>query len=123
MLKLRPHHSLCMQFFIGKGYSPAFTKHMYQCLDLPRDCIVEITFGLDELCQFCPNHPAGICDSQQHVHEIDTRVANRFHYVEGTKLTLGEFWDNARSQIIEKNQVHQVCGDCAFLSICLAQCK
>ena len=56
MLQLRPHHSLCMQFYVGKAYSPDFGKNMEQKLLLPEDTELVITFGLDDLCAHCPNH-------------------------------------------------------------------
>ncbi|MCR5755771.1 MAG: DUF1284 domain-containing protein, partial [Acetatifactor sp.] len=114
-MKLRPHHSLCMQFFIGKGYSQEFTDKMYELLKLPQSTPIEITFGLDELCHSCPNHQTGVCDSEAHVHEIDRRVAEHFAYTEGSKLTLGEFWENAGKDIIEKKTLREYCGDCEFM--------
>lgn len=56
MLQLRPHHSLCMQFYVGKAYSPDFGRNMEQKLLLPEDTELRITFGLDDLCAHCPNH-------------------------------------------------------------------
>ena len=56
MLQLRPHHSLCMQFYVGKAYSPDFGRNMEQKLLLPEDTELGITFGLDDLCAHCPNH-------------------------------------------------------------------
>ena len=56
MLQLRPHHSLCMQFYVGKAYSPDFGRNMEQKLLLPEDTELVITFGLDDLCAHCPNH-------------------------------------------------------------------
>jgi len=107
-----------MQFFIGKGYSQEFTDKMYELLKLPESTPIEITFGLDELCDTCPNHETGICDSEAHVHEIDCKVAEQFGYLEGSELTLGEFWANAKTEIIERHKLGEYCGDCSFMDIC-----
>ena len=31
---IRPHHGMCLAFFIGNGYSNEFTAHMQEMLDL-----------------------------------------------------------------------------------------
>mgnify|MGYP007099751259 CR=1 FL=1 len=31
---IRPHHGMCLAFFIGNGYSNGFTAHMQEMLDL-----------------------------------------------------------------------------------------
>ena len=31
---IRPHHGMCLAFFIGNGYSNEFTAHMQEMLEL-----------------------------------------------------------------------------------------
>lgn len=123
VIRLRPHHSLCMQFFVGKGYSEEFTKHMWEVVKLAKDTMVEVTFDLDELCSACPNHETGICDSQEHVAEIDKKVAEVFGYQEGDRLTLERFWENSKVDIILPGRLKEICGECEFMGICEAQAE
>ena len=44
-MRLRPHHSMCLQFFVGKGYSAPFNRKMSETLSLPSDTKVTVTFG------------------------------------------------------------------------------
>ena len=32
-LPLRPHHGMCMAYFVGRGYSDAFSVHMAALLE------------------------------------------------------------------------------------------
>lgn len=123
MIKLRPHHSLCMQFFIGNGYSPMFTENMYATLALPRDTKIEITYGLDHLCQACPNHPGEICTSEIHVAEIDKKVSLANHFHARQRLTMDEFFKASKNNIILKGKLHDVCGNCNFMNICEIEAK
>ena len=31
-IRLRPHHGLCMAYFVGEGYSSGFSRHMGEVL-------------------------------------------------------------------------------------------
>ena len=71
---LRPHHLLCLQTFVGHGYSPEFTAHMtYVKSLLDADSHAPITLvngpddlcgnGPDDLCGHCPNCVDNACTS------------------------------------------------------------
>ena len=53
MIELRPHHILCFQSYIGKGYSSDFTDNMDYIVSKLREnpkeelCLVD---GLDHIC-------------------------------------------------------------------------
>ena len=67
-LHLRPHHLLCLQTFIGYGYSEEFVRQMtavkHQLADFP-DAPVRIVRGTDMLCSHCPNCRKGHCKSDK----------------------------------------------------------
>lgn len=117
-MKLRPHHSLCMQFFEGKGYSEEFTEYMYKLLSLPEETVITITDELDFLCEHCPNHPDGICKSNIKVSKYDKSVMDICNFKVGDSLTIKEFRTKARNRIVDKGLVSNVCGDCEFINIC-----
>ncbi|MBQ3391917.1 MAG: DUF1284 domain-containing protein [Lachnospiraceae bacterium] len=66
-VRLRSHHLLCMQTFVGNGYSEAFVENMKQVLArlaaeaTPGFMLAE---GADDLCAACPNLVNGQCTSQ-----------------------------------------------------------
>ena len=67
-LWLRPHHLLCLQSFVGHGYSEEFVQQMsvvkQQLTDSP-DTPVKIVQGADMLCLHCPNCKMGTCTSDK----------------------------------------------------------
>ena len=67
-LHLRPHHLLCLQTFIGRGYSEDFVEHMTlvkrQLADDPGTPIT-LVHGADDLCTHCPNCIEDRCISEK----------------------------------------------------------
>jgi hypothetical protein len=56
VIRLRPHHLLCLIAFQGEGYSPGFvekTGGLRRAL-LTDDMVVELVRGPDDLCDGCP---------------------------------------------------------------------
>ena len=54
MYHLRPHHLLCIQHYVGRGYDEAFTLHMNQVTESLKqhpDQQIQIHEGCDELCK------------------------------------------------------------------------
>lgn len=117
-LMLRPHHSLCMQFFVGKGYSKEFTEYMYEVIKLPPETSVDITFNLDTICGHCPNHPLGKCFSHNKVLGIDKKVAEICGYSKDMTIVLTDFLKNSKEKIILTGRLNEVCGNCSFIAIC-----
>ena len=63
---LRPHHLLCLQTFVGHGYSPEFTAHMTyvkSLLDADSHAPITLVNGPDDLCGHCPNCVDNACTS------------------------------------------------------------
>ena len=50
-MRIRPHHALCAQFFVGKGYSEQFVEHMCRVLaELGRNgALVTLTVECDDI--------------------------------------------------------------------------
>lgn len=48
MLKIRPHHILCMKAYIGKGYSQKFNENMEKIIKTLKEnqSKININFGL-----------------------------------------------------------------------------
>ena len=55
-MELRAHNLLCIQGFVGKGYSPEFVANMTRVIEsLGNDAPVTVTASPDVLCSACPN--------------------------------------------------------------------
>ena len=50
-IPVRPHHGMCLAYFIGKGYSEGFSAHMEKMLHiLEQDVSIQLVVSLDEIC-------------------------------------------------------------------------
>ena len=68
ILHLRPHHLLCLQTFVGLGYSEEFVRNMTRAKEaLGRDpsTAIKLVRGADDLCGACPNCEEGHCTSEK----------------------------------------------------------
>lgn len=56
-IPIRPHHGMCLAYFIGKGYSEGFSAHMEKMLGIFRQNVpVKLVVHTDEICSRCPNN-------------------------------------------------------------------
>ncbi|KHS57360.1 hypothetical protein QX51_08990 [Terrisporobacter othiniensis] len=98
MLKIRPHHILCMRAYSGNGYSEEFKMKMegiikeiqayneFLQVDNLKEEIkeVELVFYTDSICEKCPNKLGeNLCSSQEKVNLLDFKVINHFNLKEG----------------------------------------
>ncbi len=121
MLRLRPHHLLCLQKFTGRGYDAAFTKHMNEVVRRLRaapDTKVLLTEGADELCLLCPMRRDGVCLSQEKVRAMDEGVLRLLG------LSCGEAcdWQRLRAmtaaRIFETGYNETICSRCQWKQLC-----
>ena len=55
MIRFRGHHLVCLHFFHGEGYSPAFISNLENALDSVLLEGVEACEGADDICVKCPS--------------------------------------------------------------------
>ncbi|MDE6036570.1 MAG: DUF1284 domain-containing protein [Ruminococcus sp.] len=110
--KIRPHHILCINFYVGKGYSKEFTENMTRIIEnLQKNPLIELTAGHDVICNKCP------C----------TGCAEKADYYDGKvidicgisgKMHWKDLQKTVREKIINTGRLHEVCGDCQWFYIC-----
>ncbi|MBR1763770.1 MAG: DUF1284 domain-containing protein [Ruminococcus sp.] len=119
-MKLRPHHALCLQFFVGRGYSEGFVKNMterkqfLECAD-PE---VELVCGCDVICWGCPHGLSGSCESAEKVAAYDREVLRLIGLPEGGSLRYSRLCALARENIIRAGRLREVCGSCQWAELC-----
>ena len=117
--KVRAHHGLCIQFFEGKGYSEAFTRHMSQVIKtLEKNPEIELAASEDEICSCCPNYGEKACETSEKVTAYDRKVLEFTGTVSGQKLSWQEFVKRVEENIIGADRMSEVCGDCGWAEIC-----
>ena len=122
---LRPHHALCAQFFVGKGYSESFVAHMrgiLTALNHP-DAAVTLTSTCDCICAGCPNNRNGVCETDAKVRAIDRRAIEAMGLSFGDTLLWRDLCELAKLRILAPKRLNSVCGDCEWIDICQDRLK
>lgn len=119
MIRLRPHHGMCLAYFEGKGYSDSFTVNMQHMLEIfENGTDVELTAAGDEICKACPNLQNGSCLSAELVGGFDREVLKACNLKEKAHMTFHEFVDNVQRNVIESGKRVEICGNCQWNEIC-----
>ncbi len=116
---LRPHHGMCLAYFVGEGYSQGFSAHMAKVLaDLLPDTPVRLTVGTDVICAQCPNNGSGICDKPELVAGYDKAVLTLCGLSEGDVLPFGKFTALVQRHILSPGLRGRICGGCQWDALC-----
>jgi hypothetical protein len=121
MIRMRPHHLLCVRAWRGKGYDERFAERMHRIVEslgaFPEVALVE---GADDACEACPKLDAGgRCESEGKVARMDARVLALLDVAPGTYpyLELARAVDRA----IDERGFDSVCASCEWYG--LGWCK
>ena len=119
---LRPHHGMCMAYFVGHGYSDGFTAHMGALIErLTPETMVMLTVGTDAVCAACPNNNEGVCEQAELVAGYDEKVLALCELRNGQTLPFGHFTSLVQSRIIDTGLRKSICGGCQWNAICESQ--
>lgn len=121
-LPLRPHHGMCMAYFVGHGYSDAFSAHMAALLEeLTPEIPIRLTTATDAVCGPCPNNNEGLCNKPELVAAYDRSVLTLCGLGEGYILSFGCFTRLVQERILASGLRPAICGGCQWNDICSAQ--
>lgn len=116
---LRPHHGMCLAYFVGKGYSDGFTIHMEEMLEkFLAGASVQLTLQEDEICSACPNNLVQGCEAGRKVQRFDRSVLAYCGFEEGQQLPFREFVEKVQEKILTPGKRTEICGDCQWGNIC-----
>jgi hypothetical protein len=125
-LRLRAHNLLCIQGFVGKGYSPAFVANMTRVVDsLEEDPEISVVGATDALCSACPHLADNGCTlhgegTEYGIVHQDRDVMARLGIADGETLLWSEILSRIRARI-EPGDLDSICGTCPWLP--MGHCK
>lgn len=117
---LRPHHGICIQNFIGRGYDEKFTENMKAVinnLESDQDTIIRLISDSDVLCKYCP-HNNGQCDSIEKVRRMDELCLKICGLSSGSYVRWSEYKYMVKKHILTTDEFDNVCGKCEWLDLC-----
>ena len=121
-MRVRGHNLLCIQGFVGRGYSPEFVANMARVVQaLGETAEVTVVAGPDVLCEACPNLGAGGCllhgeGSEPDIARQDRHVMGRLGIGIGETVHWGEILERIRKHVAP-GDLDSICGDCPWLSL------
>ena len=134
-IRLRPHHLLCLQTFVGHGYSPDFTKHMTyvkSLLTADPNTAITLVAGPDDLCGHCPNCVDGSCTSPKPA-LFDHLVAQKLNTTEDTEDAAPKHTDASDSPLtlhgipsilhMSEQLLAECCPYCEWKELCVDVCR
>ena len=121
-ITLRIHHIVCMQSFIGKGYSEKFVQNFHNIIQFLRanplcKCITLVNH-CDDLCKYCPNRlNSNNCKNEQFIHYLDTSYQNILQINYEIKYSLNEI-NNILKGNLNIKTFNTICNNCQWFDIC-----
>lgn len=120
-MRLRPHHGLCIGFFEGKGYSEAFVVNMKEIIkylnEHPDDAFY-LESKMDRICFACPNNIDQVCLTAEKVARYDSKCLELCQLKPGDHLTWKQYRTLLEKNVLQKNRLYEICGDCGWYPIC-----
>lgn len=119
-IRIRPHHILCMRFFEGKGYSPAFVENMTRLKQQleQSDAVVELTGDCDMVCAACPNRRQTWCVAEHQVRTYDDAMLLYCGLSRDTPYRWAQLQALASEKILQAGRLPAICADCQWYEIC-----
>lgn len=122
-MKLRPHHLICIQSYVGKGYDEDFVKVMDKItyeLRNNKEYLINIVFSTDDICVACPNMlDINLCKTNEKVNNIDSKVIKYFNLEEKEyiyKDIVNYIKNNITLEIMD-----DICKECEWYNI--SECR
>lgn len=120
MIKLRPHHLLCIQNYVGKGYDESFNLHMDKLAALLRKepgTEILLVEGGDHLCSACPHFDGSVCERYEKVKLLDEKVLSFCKNAYGDSGSWAMLSSEAEG-VFGSKAFEEICGSCEWFGLC-----
>ena len=121
IIRLRPHHALCLRHYVGKGYNEEFVENMNEIharLNSGEREMVQIILHRDSLCADCPKERDAVCEKEAWVQKLDREIAKVCGLRSGLWISWQELCDILDRQIFGTEVWGALCAGCEWYDIC-----
>jgi hypothetical protein len=126
ILRLRPHHLLCLRFFAGHGYDEDFIENLRLIqarMREERPLSVMLVRGCDDICDPCPHRVGHRCRYAGSVSAKDASVAEALGIACEGEMPADQLNTLVERAVEGLSDVRHICGDCEWSSICNRQLR
>ncbi|KMT20933.1 DUF1284 domain-containing protein [Clostridium cylindrosporum] len=116
MLKLRPHHIVCLNFYKGIGYSENFVSNMDLIVNKIKnnpETKILICSQADDICKECPHLQIGKCTCEDNISKID-KNASYYLNLEVNSIYKYNELVKLRNKYLTKANFEKICKDCQW---------
>jgi len=115
-VELRGHHLLCLHFFAGEGYSPAFADNLRAMLTAAETDGAVVVNGADSVCTPCPGLTGTMCEAEKEVRRLDDLALRLLEVAPGDTVV----WNNVRDRLPDVLEAWYAgaCDGCSWLTVC-----
>lgn len=118
MLRIRPHHIVCLRLFEGRGYDEAFTARMREVYDLMKakpETRFALVSGADDLCAACPfgGGDQTCALGEEDVRNRDENARKALGLAAGERVSFAEVYARLAERMDEA-AFETVCGGCRW---------
>ncbi|HCK33249.1 MAG: 2Fe-2S ferredoxin [Micavibrio sp.] len=122
MIKLRPHHLLCILTYVGKGYSKPFTENFDAICERINqgERNVEIIKGPDDVCapRLCDPEDTKCHCYDQDITDSDAKALNDLNLNYGDTLILSPEKITELREGFAQKTIRKACIDCQWYGLC-----
>ncbi len=92
--RIRGHHLICLQFFHGEGYAPAYVRNLFDVIRRLTEEGGRIVTGPDDVCAACPSLVDGRCsrepEGEEEIRILDSLALELLGLKAGDDFDYGE---------------------------------
>lgn len=121
---LRGHHLVCLQFYLGEGYSAEFTQNLARVVTSATEEPAVIVQGADDICAVCPGlAPDGTCldpkAGELEVRRLDRLAWELLGVKPGSRISLAEAREKLAADAIATGRWRfEACSGCTWEDLC-----
>lgn len=124
LVRLRGHHFICLHFFRGEGYSPAFVDNLEAAVGRATGQEAVVVDGADDVCAACPGLASdGTCadpsGGETSVRRLDRMAWRTLGIHPGDHLSLADARELLADDAMAAGMWRaEACAGCAWESVC-----
>ena len=125
IIKIRPHHLLCIPRFYGGGYNKEFGKNLKKiCFDIRNNPNVKIKVSkeCDDICKKCPYKKDNICKKTPKLNywilRQDNKVLKKLNIKDNSIHNAKDVFNFSIDNVTSQN-IKDICKGCVFLKNCI----